>query len=113
MYLPRAMSAAVGWAADAGAETAASQPAKIPTNAHRMDLFTGRYLRRWPGSRPRATDAEPTLHNESAHLLVPAFGPEPGFHHQRVLARVEVVALAAADHAKPKALVQGERLDIG
>src|SRR5437867_2885722 len=56
--------------------------------------------------------------NRRARPLVPAgrprgLGAEPGLHDQRVLAGVEVVALAPADHAEAEALVEGQRLDVG
>src|SRR6266849_5831593 len=49
----------------------------------------------------------------AAAALPRGLGAEPGLHHERVLARIEIVALPPADHAEPEALVQRERLDIG
>src|SRR5262245_26326940 len=112
MYFPRAISA--GLAAKAGRlHRAIVRPAKTTITMRRTDRSTMSVVSvRWGNAPGRL------LYNSSAGRLVPAprlraLSVEPGFHDERVLAGVEVVALAAADHAESKALVEGQGLVVG
>src|SRR5262249_26466917 len=117
MYLPRASSAAVGAAADTGStDRTSAEPAIAWANAHRLNPFTRR-LRPRTSVHAAPSGAASPLQNGSPGLLVPALRlrglrTQSGLHHERILARVEVVSLPSPNHAESEALVQRERLQV-